>query len=149
VDLLGLGQGQVLGGLQDRPGDGVLAIPLQGGGKAQGLFPGEAQGEDLDQGGPSQGQGSRLVQGDGVRPGQGLEGRSFAEDEAHLGRPARGHGDGRGRGQAHGAGAGDEEDGEGGHEGVGKPGAQEKPEEEGEEGDAQDHGHEDGGDPVR
>ena len=91
----------------------MLGALLDGGGEGDEFGFGDAGGVDRGDARLAFGEGSGLVEEDGVDAGEALDAFSALEENAKLGRAADGDGQRSRDGESHGAGAGDDQDGNG------------------------------------
>ena len=134
----------------DGAGERVLGALLDGGGEGDEFGFGDVGGVDGGDARLAFGEGSGLVEEDGVDAGEALDAFSALEEDAELGGASDGDGESGRDCESHGAGAGNDQDGNG--DGKGAAGASggtgEGPDDEGDDGDHEDDGHEDGADAV-
>ena len=125
----------LLGADHDGFCQGMLGILLQGGGKLQQFFFGDAlRREQVRDPGLPGGYGTGLVQGDDVHLPRLFLGDSGFEQDAVFGAHAAAHHDGHGGGQTQGAGTGDHKHRDGSGDREGKALAREQPHGQGEQG---------------
>src|SRR5579862_1261192 len=137
------------GVFDDGAGERVFGALLDGGGEGNQVGLGDSS---RVYGGDARlafGEGSGLVEEDGVDAGKALDALSTFKEDAELRATSDGDGEGCGDGESHGAGAGDDEDGDSDGEGAADSGGiREGPDDKGQGGDAEDDRNENGADAI-